>query len=444
MYDMPVGNLDLCNDLLASAADERRLLIVGGGFAGITLARQLERRLPRPWRISLLSQENYIIYYPLLAEVVGASILPGHVVAPLRQVLDRTEYYMVKVTHIDLQRRTVHYAGQEPGVMAYDQLVLACGVMADLQLVPGMAQHALPFKTLGDALFLRNRIIQRLEEAEMQPDPELRRWLTTFIIIGGGFSGVELAGEISDFLHTSLRYYRRLVARDCRVILLHGRERILQEISSTLSGFALRKMRKRGIDIRLTARARCVDAEGVALASGEQVYGATVIATIGSAPHPLIKTLPLPKRNDRIETQTDMSVPGFPGIWALGDCAAVINALDGRLSPPTAQFATRQAKHLARNIAAQVRGKPTRPFSYRSRGQLASIGHNKAVAELFGLRLSGFVAWLLWRGLYLLKMPTLARKVRIFFAWNWEMLFRADTVRLQFSRTHLPRSDGEG
>ena len=410
-------------------------VILGGGFAGSTLAHRLERRLPDGYRVGLLSEDNFITYSPLLPEVVGSSILPGHVVAPIRQMTKRIHFYMVTVTEINLNQREIHYLGEGPGVIHYEQLVLACGVAANLDIIPGMAEYGLPLKTLGDALFLRNQIMVRLEQANMQQDPEARGWLTTFIVVGGGFSGVEVAGEITDFLHAGVRYYPQVDEQDCRVILLHDRERILPELSASLSEYALRKMRKRGIDIRLNRRVTEVEDQSVVLESGERIYSRTVISTIGTGPNPLIAQLPMPKQRGRVETAADMSVPGYPNLWALGDCAAVVNAHDGRLSPPTAQFAVAQAKQLADNLARSLTGKPTRPFSYRPKGQLSAIGHCKAVAEIYGVRCSGFVAWLLWRGFYLLKVPTLARKVRLYFEWSWQMLFPPDIVHLRFSRT---------
>jgi NADH dehydrogenase len=416
-------------------SDTRNLVIIGGGFAGITLAEQLEHRLPPGWKLTLVSQENFITYNPLLPEVVGASIMPGHVVAPLRQMIHCSSVCMAQVSEIDLESRTIHYLGEGTGRLDYDQLVLAIGVQSNLHLIKGMAQYALPLKTLGDALFLRNRIIARLEQAELQPDPEARRWLTTFVVIGGGFSGVETAGELIDFLHASLRYYPRIRREDVRVALLHGQDRLLPELSPSLGEFAYRKMRMQGLEVRLNARAVRIDDRHVTLADGELIAAGTVVSTIGTVPNPLVGELPLPKDRGRIATNPDMSVPGFPGVWALGDCAAVPNARDGKISPPTAQFAARQARVLARNIASHLQGSRTRPFDYKPVGQLSSIGHNKAVAEVFGLRLSGFVAWLLWRGVYLLKIPTLARKSRLFLEWNWAMFFPPDIAHLGFRRT---------
>lgn len=422
--------------------ETRTIAIVGGGFAGATVARSLERKLPAGWQIVLLSRENFITYNPLLPEVVGASLLPGHVIAPLRQLATRSRVYMVQVTDIDLAERTVRYLGEGTGELRFDELVLACGQGANLALVKGMARYALPLKTLGDSLFMRNRAIVRLEQAELQPDPALRRWLTSFVVIGGGFSGVEVAGGLADFLQASKRYYRSI--GDVQVQLVHSGDRLLPELSASLGRFAERKMRAQGIDVRLNARCASVDDRGIVLADGEVLPAGTVICTIGTAPNPLIADLPLPKVRGRLEVAADMSVRGVAGVWALGDCAAVPNAHDGSLSPPTAQFAERQARQLAANILRKLRGERTRPFSYRPLGQLSAIGHNKAVAEIFGIKVAGFAAWLLWRGFYLLKIPTLGRKARLFLEWNWAMFFPPDIAHLSYARTRrMTPSSGE-
>jgi len=417
------------------------IVILGGGFAGATLASRLEDQLPSDVRIALVSSDNYVTFSPLLPEVVGASILPGHVVAPLRQMISRTELLMAEVTAIHLGRGQLDYRGEGPGAIRYQQLVLACGQSARLTMVPGMAEHALPLKTLGDALVLRNQLIARLEHAQLEPDPERRRWLTTYAIVGVGFSGVEVAGEALDFLQQAVRYYPAVDARDCRIVLVHSGDRLLPELSPDLGAFAYRKMAARGIDVRFETRATRIDAQGMELQDGERIEAGSVVTTVGNGSNPLVAQLALPMQRDQLITNPDMSVPDQPGLWAIGDCAAVPNAYDDRVSPPTAQFATRQAHQLADNLARSLEGRSTAAFSYRPLGQLASIGHNKAVAEVFGIRLYGFVAWLLWRGVYLLKLPTLPRKMRVFLEWNWEMLFPPDTVSLRFSRTG--RSHGE-
>ena len=413
----------------------KNLVIVGGGFAGTRAAQLLEHTLPPDWMLTLVSQENYITFNPLLPEVVGASIMPGHVVAPHRQMLHCSLVCMATVSEIDTAERQIHYLGEGPGVIHYDQLVLACGTHANLDLVHGMAQNALPLKTVGDALFLRNWIVARLEQADLQPEREHRRWLTTFIVVGGGFSGVETAGELTDFLCASLKYYRRISPDDLRVVLLHAGDRLLPELSKRLGEFTERKMRDRGIEVRLGARAERVTDRDVRLDSGEIISGGTVICTIGTQPNPLLDSIPAAKNRGRLVVNPDLSVPGLEGLWAAGDCAAAVNALDGKLCPPTAQFAEAQARQLAANIVARLSGKPTSAFRYRPKGQLSSVGHNKAVAEMYGLKLSGFIAWLMWRGLFLLRIPTLARKTRLFLEWNWAMFFPPDIAHLGYRRT---------
>lgn len=414
---------------------DRTVAIIGGGFGGARLARELESTLPPDWRIELLSRENFITYNPLLPEVVGASLLPGHVVAPLRQMVKRAKVRMVNVSDIDLCAREIHYIGEGSGIVVYDHLVMACGQVANLDIIKGLNRYALPLKTLGDALFLRNRIISRLEQAELQADPTARRWLTSFVVLGGGFSGVEVAGELQDFLHAARRYYPGVQAEDINVHLIHSGDRLLPELSESLGRFTGRKMAANGITVSLNARAEHIDDRAVYLKEGRVIPAGTVICTIGTAPNPLISQLGLPTERGRLRTLPDMQVPGVTGLWALGDCAAVPNTRDGLTSPPTAQFADRQARTLAANIVAHIRGEKTSDFGYIPQGQLSSIGHNKAVAEFFGLRLAGFIAWLLWRGVYLLKIPTLGRKARLFLEWNWDMFFPPDISHFGYTRT---------
>jgi NADH:ubiquinone reductase (H+-translocating) len=413
----------------------KNLVVVGGGFAGTKITRALEHTLPSNWTLTLVSQDNFITFNPLLPEVVGASILPGHVVAPYRQMIQCGDVCMAQVTEIDTINRLVHYIGEGAGTIHYDQLVLSCGTNANLDIVEGMGDHALPLKTLGDALFLRNRIISRMEQAELQPDPQQRRWLMTFIVVGGGFSGVETAGELTDFLYASLRYYKRIRREDIRLVLLHSSDRLLPELSPSLGAFTLQKMRARNVDVRLNARAVRVTDRGVHLDAGEVIEGGTVICTIGTQPNGLLDSIPAEKNGGRLVVNPDLSVPGVEGMWAAGDCASVFNLFDGKNCPPTAQFADAQAQQLAANIIARLKGEPTRPFHHQPRGQLSSVGHNKAVAEVFGLKLSGFVAWLMWRGLYLLRFPTFARKSRLFLEWNWAMFFPPDIAHLGYRRS---------
>ena len=419
----------------------RNIVIVGGGFAGTTLARALEVRLPDGFRVVLVSEESTTTFSPMLAEVVGASVFPEHVVAPIRQMLRTSRFVMGRVTQVDTAQRRIH-AGTLAGsqAMAYEHLVFAFGTRANLDLVPGLAEHALPLKLIGDAMFIRNRVLQRIARIELESDLLLRRRLGHFVVIGGGFSGVEVAGELADFLASARRYYPRVHADELQVTLLQDAPRLLPELPDSLGHAAARSLRGRGVDVRLSARAVRVDASTVRLSGGESLDAATVICTIGTKANPLAERLGLPLARGRIVTEPDLSVPGAPGLWAIGDCAQVRNHAGGSAdapvyAPPTAQFAVAQAQALAENLVAHIAQQPTRPFAHVSKGMMATTGHLKGVAQVFGVQLSGLPAWLLWRACYLMRMPTFGRKVRIWLEWTWGMFFAADITHLRFTRT---------
>lgn len=414
----------------------RQIVIVGGGFAGTTLARALERQLPPGWRVVLVSEESYTTFNPMLAEVVGASVFPEHVVAPIRQMLRSSRFVMGRVSDVDLARRTVAastLAG--PQAIPFEHLVFAFGTRANLDLVPGLAEHALPLKLIGDAMFIRNRVLQRLARIELESDAALRRGLGHFVVIGGGFSGVEVAGELADFLAGARRYYPRVRADELQVTLLQDAERLLLELPATLGAAATASLRSRGVDVRLATRATRIDADGVLLPGGEKLEAATVICTIGTKPNPLVERLALPTQRGRLVTRPDLSVDAAEGLWAIGDCALVRNQAADGYAPPTAQFAVAQAQALAANLLAHIEHRPTRPFAHVGKGAMATTGHLKGVAQVGALRLSGLPAWLLWRAYYLLRMPTLGRKVRIWVEWTWGMFFAADITHLRFTRS---------
>ncbi|WP_298835488.1 FAD-dependent oxidoreductase [uncultured Piscinibacter sp.] len=433
----------------------RHIVIVGGGFAGTTLARALESRLPAGWQVVLVSEESYTTFNPMLAEVVGASVFPEHVVAPIRQMLTRSRFVMGRVVAVDTARRTLQ-ASTLAGLQAidYEHLVLAFGTRANLALVRGLAEHALPLKLVGDALHIRNRVLQRIARIELESDPTIRRRLGHMVVVGGGFSGVEVAGELADFLAGARRYYPRVRADELRVTLLQDAERLLLELPAPLGLSAAASLRARGVDVRLGARATQLDADGVTLERGDRLESATVICTIGTRANPLAERLGLPLQRGRVETAADLSVPGAVGVWAIGDCALVRNhagdrhrpaetgpAAPARFAPPTAQFAVAQAQALARNLLASIAGQPTQPFAHVTRGMMATTGHLKGVAQVAGVQLTGLPAWLLWRAVYLLRMPTLGRKLRIWVEWTWGMFFAADITHLRFTRTHEADAD---
>lgn len=416
--------------------ERRSVVIVGGGFAGTAAARELAGKLPADVDLTLVSEESYTTFNPMLPEAVGASIFPEQVVAPLRELLmpdGRSRFVMGRVTHVDTSARrlrcvTLHGALE----LDYDHLVLAIGNRARLDLLPGMAEHALPLKTVGDAMEIRNVVLRRLACIELESDAAKRLALGHFVVIGGGFSGVEVAGELVDCLRSIRRYYPRVQAAELQVTVLHEGERLLPELPASLGAAALTSLRHRGVDVRLGARAALITEQGVELVDGSRLQAATRIGTIGTRPNALAAAVGLPTERGRIRVNGDLSVPGVAGLWALGDCAAIPNAHDGQLAPPTAQFAVREGCLLAHNVRQALAGRPTRSFRHKPLGAMASIGHMKGVAQVFGLPLTGLPAWLLWRAYYLSQMPTLGRKVRIFVEWTWGMFFPTDVTHLRF------------
>ena len=412
------------------------IVIVGGGFAGTTLARALDARLPDGYELLLLSEESHTTFNPMLPEAVGASIFPEQVVAPIRQMLKRARFVMAKVDAIDPKRRTLTattLAGELS--LRYEHLVLAFGNRARLDLVPGLADHALPLKTVGDAMHIRNTVLRRLARIELESDARVRARLGHFVVIGGGFSGVETAGELVDCLASIRSYYPRVAAHELAVTVLQDQPRLLPELPERLARAAHRSLAHRGVDVRIGVRAVAVDEASVTLDNGEALSAATVICTIGTRANPLAERAGLPLERGRIVVDADLAVRDVPGVWALGDCALVPNADDGRPAPPTAQFAVREARFLAGNLLATIDGRSTRAFRHRSRGAMAAIGHRKGVAEVLGIPLSGLPAWLLWRAYYLSQMPTLGRRVRIFVEWTWGMFFPNDITHLRFTRS---------
>jgi NADH dehydrogenase len=378
----------------------QRIVIIGGGFGGVKCAQTLRRQLrPGDAELILFNKENHLVFSPLLADAVGSSLSLHDVIVPLRQLLPGVQCRTEEVKHVDL-------AGS-------------------LNVVPGMADHAFPLKTVGDAAVLRTHVLSALEKAEVCDDPEKRRWYLSFIVVGGGYSGVETAGEINDLVRSSLRFYSNIREDDISVTLIHSRDQLLPEISPQLREFARKKMEKAGVTMRLNARVMLATGEGVGLKDGF-VRGGTVVCTIGSTIAPVVERLDTPKEKGRLLTQTDMRLRDRTNAWAIGDCANILNAHDGQSSPPTGQFAERQGRQCADNIVRVLAGEPTRPFTFKVLGQLCSIGGHSAVAEMLGFKLSGFIAWFVWRGVYLFKLPSLSRRMQVGFDWAWLLIFPRD------------------
>lgn len=415
-----------------------RIIILGGGFGGVRCAKALLRSLPRgTTEIVLFNRENHLVFSPLLADVVGASVNALDVIVPLRQMLPDVICRTEDVQRIDVAAQEVEYESHDGQTrrMRYDQLVIACGNVANLNVVPGMADHAFALKTIGDATALRSHVMEQMEKAEVCDDPQKRSWYLSFIIVGGGYSGVEVAGEINDLMRSSARYFRNFRAEDVTVTLVHSRDQLLPEISPGLREFARIKMEKAGVIVRLNARVALATPEGVGFDDGGFIKGGTIVCTIGSSPAPVLQRLDGPKEKGRLATDPDLRLRGVKNVWAIGDCAANLNAFDNSPCPPTGQFAERQGRQCADNIVRVLRGEATRPFSFKVLGQLCSIGGSNAVAEMFGVQLSGFFAWFVWRGVYLFKLPSWAQRFQVGFDWAWLLIFPRDLNHVRTSQT---------
>ena len=414
-----------------------RIIIIGGGFGGVQCARTLRANLgPADAEIILFNKENHLVFSPLLADAVGSSLNLMDVIVPLRQLLPGIVCRMEEVRQIDLPRNEIEFEGfdGQPRRLGYDHLVIACGNVSNLNVVPGMADHAFPLKTVGDAAVLRTQVLQQLERAEVCDNPERQRWMLSFIVVGGGYSGVEAAGEINDLVRGSLRFFPHIREEDVAITLIHSRDQLLPEISQQLREFAREKMANAGITIKLNARVLLATGEGVGLLDGF-VPGGTIVCTIGSTAAPILARLAVPKEKGRLLTEPDLRLNGCSKVWAIGDCAFVTNAHDGQASPPTGQFAERQGRQCAENIVRTLRGETTRPFSFKVLGQLCSIGGHCAVAEMFGFKLSGFWAWFAWRGVYLFKLPLWSRRIQVGFDWAWLLVFPRDLSHLRTDLT---------
>jgi NADH dehydrogenase len=421
---------------------KKRILILGGGFGGVYVAIHLGKLLSKKeledTEIVLVSRENYIVFQPLLPEVISGSVELNHVIAPIRRMAPKAKLYTREIESIDPDSRTVTLSPvmrQAPVRLEYDHLVIAMGSQLDYSKIPGMREHAHPFKYLGDALYLRNQLVHALESADVETDPEQRRRLLTFVVAGGGFSGVECIDEMNDFLREAVRAYHHIRESDLRLILLQRGERILPELTESLAAFAHHLLVKRGVEIRLGAGLKAVTADTAVIEDKdthavETIGTRTTIATIPSGPHPQVTALPFKQERGRIVVNQETEIPGWPGVWALGDCAA-IQQVDGQTSPPTAQHALRQARTCAENIVASLRHRPKKIFTFTGLGKLGSLGRRSAVAEIFGIRLKGLFAWLLWRGVYVTKFPGLDGQIRLIADWILDAFLPRDITQLR-------------
>jgi NADH:ubiquinone reductase (H+-translocating) len=421
---------------------KHRILILGGGFGGVYTALYLDKAMTRAERerteVVIVSNENYIVFQPFLPEVISGTIEILHCITPIRRIARRAQLYTRRIVEIDTENKNVRLAPDflpKPLTLEYDELVVGLGTRMNYALVPGMREHSIPFKYLGDALRLRNETVRALEEADTEQDPLEKKKLLTFVVGGGGFSGVECIAELNDFLTAAIKDYSNIRREEIRCVLLQSASRILPELGESLAVYAQKILRKRGVEIRLNTRLKAVSADSAVIqdkATGmlERIDARTIVSTVPAAAHPLVKSLPFERERDRIVVTENLDVPGFDGHWAIGDCACVPQ-IDGIKSPPTAQHALRQAKTCATNIVARMRGKPMKRFSFTGLGKLASLGQRSAVAEVFGFKLKGILAWFIWRTVYLSKFPGLDRKFRIAADWTLDLLLPRDITQLQ-------------
>jgi len=414
-----------------------RVLVLGGGFGGLYTALELERRLrdDSDVEVTLVNRENFFAFTPMLHEVAASDLDMAHIVNPVRKLLRRVRFFLGEVSGIDLAAKTVvvsHGSDHHTHELPYDHLILGLGSTTNFFGLPGLAERALTMKSLSDAATLRGRLIDHLEEAatECAAASCQRGPLLTCVVAGGGFAGVETIAGVNDFILESLRYYPSLGAEHVRMVLVHSGPRILPELGEKLGRYAERQLARRGIEIRLGVHVSgCSDA-GVHLDDGSTIPAKMLVWTAGTAPHPLLDTLPVERERGRIVVDERLRVPGVPGVWAIGDCALVPDRKTGGACPPTAQHALRQGRLLARNVLAVIAGKEPEPFRFATLGQLAAIGRRTGVANVFGVNFSGFFAWWLWRTIYLSKLPRAEKKLRVALDWTLDLLFSKDIVQL--------------
>jgi NADH:ubiquinone reductase (H+-translocating) len=412
----------------------QHVMIAGGGFGGYYTAKTLERVLPKDVRITLVNDVNFMLYAPLLPGAAAGTLEPRHVVIPLRERLKRTDLRLGWVAGGDPSANTLRVdllAGNTVD-FHYDQLVVALGSVSRTFPIPGLVEHAIGFKTISEAIALRNRVVRYLETAEEIDEPERRRSYLSFVFVGGGYAGLEGVAELQDFAADSLKYYPRCREVGMRWVLVEAGARIMQEIQPQLAAFTERVLRKRGIEIMVETQVAAVTDDSVTLSTGETIPCRTVCWTAGVKANPVAARLGLPLDHGRIACNEEMRVTGYDNVWALGDIAAIPDpARPGQPCPPTAQHAIRQGKLMAKNVAATLGyRKQVKPFTFKTLGAFADLGRHKAVANLMGVRVRGFPAWAVCRFYHLAWVPGLQRKSRLIADWTVEFIFPRDTAEL--------------
>lgn len=421
----------------------KRIVIVGGGFGGLNTALGLETLLGGAQAtVSLLSRENFFLFTPMLPEVTSSSVGTRHIVSPLRKILRKTRVAAVTVEGIDLEKREVvgrHSVTGATLCFEYDLLVLALGGVTNYFGVPGAREHSMPIKTLGDAIYVRNHVIDMLEQAAVEP--EKAEELLTFVFVGGGLTGVEVCGAINDFVREAITYYPEVERSRIRVALVEAGDRLMPEMNEQLATFAERVLINRGVEVMTQVSVTRVEPDKVALSTGDAIRTRSLVWAAGVSPDPLLASLDVPKdERGRIRTNRFLEVKGLQEVWALGDCASIPNPATGKAHPPTAQHAVREGKVLARNVAASLTGRAPRPFEFKSLGQMALVGERTGVADVMGHHFSGFFAWFLWRSYYLMRIPMFEKRLRVVMDWTLDLFFSRDLVQLAVTRGRAIRA----
>ncbi len=410
----------------------QRIVIVGGGFAGAFAAKYLRKALPADTELELINTTNYFVFQPLLPEVVSGNISAPDAVTPLRQLLPGVNVRMGRVIGIDREARTITLlqgSFRTPQTRRFDHLVLAAGQETNLDVAPGFREHALCLRNLADAHELRNKIIRRLEHADVTEDPVIRERLLTFVVGGGGFSGVETVGEVSEMVRRTLRFYPNLSQDDVRAVIVQSGDRLLPELPEKLGQYAAKILQERGVEVVLDTRVASASTNAVVLSDGRRIETCLFVSTVGNGPTEFSESLGLPLDRGKVVVDRTLKVEGADTIWAIGD-AAKIPLGNNSFAPPTAQFAVREAKRLALNIAAHIRGEETLPFSYKPSGALASIGNYKGVAQVFGVSFSGLLAWMTWRFLYIGMLPGFSTRLRVALNWAFDFVMPRSIVQI--------------
>jgi NADH dehydrogenase len=431
----------------------QRILILGGGFGGMYAALRLEKTIAADpdIEVTLANRDNFFLFTPMLHEVAASDLEITDIVSPIRSLLKRVKFFCGDVDSIDLSKKRVavsHGYGRHSHELEYDYLLIGLGSTTNFFKLPGVEERAVTMKTLGDAIHLRNGLISLLEEAGTECAAEDREGLMTVVVAGGGFSGIETIAGVNDFIRDSLRHYPHIPEALVRMVVVHPGEVVLPELGPELGAYAQKKLAQRGIEIRTNVKVAKATGEGVTLTDGSYIPTRTLIWTAGTAPHPIVGMLPCTCDRGRVCANEFLEVAQWPGVWALGDCAVVQDKHTGKPYPPTAQHAMRQGTTAANNIIAAIRGGPKTPFKFKTLGQLAAIGHRTGVARILGFKFSGFIAWWLWRSIYLSKLPTLEKKIRVAIDWSLDLIFSKDLVQFLAVRaptvSHLHHDEEHG